>query len=225
MSERELPFALSPNNIRPEMRMRTVGAALLALPGPISLSRGISASHRSARNRSAIEEAVTSRESQAIEGIVCRTASLPQRSLRAIFRQARRRHCVCRWNFRCDRCRTLRATRHRILRLRSPRYCTARTVGAGSISVARSSDRGEPHATLRRDASARCQQHRWLLLPASAERRRCEASASRRATERRVFAAIRSGSPVCLTTYRLTRQAALSFARFVLVRLASIEYA
>ena len=225
MSERELPFALSSDNIRPDLRMQTVGAALFASPGPISLSRGIRASSQSACDRSAIDEAVTSRESQAIEGIVCRTASLPQRSLRAIFRQARRRHCVCRRNFRCSRGGSRSAAGHRVLRLRSPRHCSARAVGAGSVFVARAGDRRESHATLGRDASPRREQHRGIFLPALAQRRRCEAPASCGAAECWVFAAVDLGSPVCLTTYRLTSKATLSFARFVLVRTASIEYA
>ena len=197
--------------------MRTAGVALFALSGPISLSRGIRASDRSARHRSAIDEAVTSRENQDIEGIVCRTASLSQRPLRAIFRQARRRDCVRRWDLRCNRCGSLGAAGYRVLRLRSSCYSTARAVGAGSVSIARPGDRGESHATLRRDASARREQHRGIFLPACTERRRRDASASRRPTECRVFAAIDFGSRGDLPTHRLTRQAALSFARFVRV--------
>ena len=125
-----------------------------------------------------------------IARFVCWSPPVPERSLRTVLpkvgcgrRDRRRGH-------RRDRRRSRSQARRRVLRVRPSGHITTRTMGTRPVSVARPGHRCEPHATLRRDASARRQQHRGLLLSPGAHGRRRTPAPPHRSTERGLLASL-----------------------------------
>lgn len=157
-----------------------------------------------------------------IEGFMCWSPSILERPLRTVFSKARCRRDERRGCGRRHLRRARAGTRCHFLRVRPVGDDAARTMGARSFHLTRPSDRGEPHATLRRDAPARCQQHCRFLLLAGAHRRRCASVAARSSTECRFFAPVITWSDTLgVRAYCLTRSAASSVARSMHTRLVA----